>query len=131
MRLPDWISEEYGSLIPSAERTWDFATRASAGCTCLTYTSRVNQAGTSAGFQFWMACLCIRCVSERFARNSGRCAALRPTSKFSRVTVTAQSVQNRLFLSRSFFPQTRQRRSGRGTSAEEQAVLYGLRSDGD
>ena len=41
-RFPDWISEEYGSLTPSDERTLDFATCASAGCTCLAYTSRVR-----------------------------------------------------------------------------------------
>ena len=97
-------------IVFGTSRRW-----ASAGCTCLTYTSRVNQAGRSEGFQFRMACLCIRCVAERFARDSGRCAVLRPTSKFSRVTVTAQSAQKRLSL-RICFPQPRQRRSGFGAS---------------
>jgi len=116
-RLPAWIAEEYGSLTPSAERTWDFATLASAGCTRVTYTSRVSQSGRSEGLQFRMACLCIRCVAERFARNSGRCAALRPTSKPSRTTVTAQSAQCRRRLSlRICFPQPRQRQSGFGVS---------------
>ena len=32
-RLPDWMSAAYGSLTRRVERTFDFGTRVSAGCT--------------------------------------------------------------------------------------------------
>jgi hypothetical protein len=48
-------------------------------------------------------------VADRFARNSGCCASLRPELKPSRTTVTAHPAQRRLRLSlRICFPQPRQ-----------------------
>src|SRR5215467_13521269 len=93
----------------------DFAIVARAGWTFLTYASRVSQLGRSEGFQFLMASLRARCVSDRFLRASGCWAASRPKSKFSRVTCNAHLLQcdtPRLRLS----PQPRQRRSTLGTS---------------
>jgi hypothetical protein len=115
-RLPDWISEAYGSLTQRTARTFDFGTRVSAGCTLLTNTSRVNQLGRSDGFQFRMACFCNFWVADRFARNSGRCAVLRPWSKFLRVNGKVQFPQRRRSPLPSFFPQPGQRRSILGTS---------------
>jgi hypothetical protein len=40
-----------------------------------------------------MTCLCCRCVADRFARNSGCCAFLRPVSMFSPVALTAHFEQ--------------------------------------
>jgi len=115
-RLPDWISEAYGSLTRSTDRSVDFATRTSAGCTCLTKTSRVNQEGRSDGSQPRIACFCNLWVAERFARNSGSCAALRPSSKFLRVTGKLHSAQRRRSLLPRFSPQPEQRRSIFGAS---------------
>src|SRR5215469_2343875 len=115
-RLPDWISAEYGSLTQSSDRTCDFGTCLSAGCTLLTNTSRVSQPGKSDGFQFRIACLCDFWVAARFSRNSGCCAVLRPSSKFLRVTGNVHSTQRRRSLLPSFFPQPGQRRSIFGVS---------------
>jgi len=113
--LPDWISEAYGSLTRRTDRTVDFATRTSAGCTCLTNTSRVNQPGRSDGFQFRIACLCIYWVAERFTRNR-RCAVPRPSWKFLRITGKLHSEQWRRSLLPSFFRQPEHRRSIFGAS---------------
>jgi len=60
----------------------------------ISYTSRVSQPGRSEGFQCRIACLCCRCVADRFARESGCCALLRPARKFLRVACFAQFKQS-------------------------------------
>jgi len=49
--------DEYGSLTPRVERIRDFATPASAGKICFTYTSRVSHPGRSDDFHFLISFL--------------------------------------------------------------------------
>src|ERR1700674_4648243 len=63
-----------------------------------------------------MACLCCRCVADRFASDSGRCAFLRPASKVLCVAITAHFGQKWLPRRRICFPEPGQSASGFGIS---------------